>query len=216
MPAGMTLEPTIWNAVAIGGWNPHILSPRGVARHVFGVEEGTPVQLELAIDVPAVYRVSHDGFTVTPSTERLEVTTAIATFVGLSKAAGFLRKAMESLPVTPVSAAGLNIRYVLIDPDGALLPKLKVSLDDSLSDAGLTIKTRRISRTLEHLTGVINLKITAEEADRYEVELNLDCRTSRSEILVWLASSPATLRETARRIMQNVLGATLPEEINAE
>jgi hypothetical protein len=211
----MTLEPANWNAIAVGGWNPHILSPEGIAQHVFGLQPGTPVQLELAIDVPTLYRVSHNGFTVTPAAQRLDVSTEKRTFRAMCQAAGLLKKAMESLPVTPVGAAGLNIRYRLSDPDHQLLPRFKVSLDDDLSDAGFTIQRRRLSWTLEHGTGVINLKVETAGADQYDVEMNLDCRSGRADILTWLATTPEELHGTTRRIIENVLGATLPEEIDA-
>ncbi len=54
-----------WDVVVVGFWNPAILTPAGIWKRLFELEQGTPVELEVPIDGLAPYRVSHEEITVT-------------------------------------------------------------------------------------------------------------------------------------------------------
>jgi hypothetical protein len=72
----MPAEPFSWNAVVVGAWNTAILSPDGVRRRIFNLPDGTPIDLEIAIDRHGHFRIGHDGLVVIPTGSRLEVNNA--------------------------------------------------------------------------------------------------------------------------------------------
>ena len=107
----MPLTPDNWNVVVVGHWNRAILSPNGIAKRLFGLEDGTPVQVLIPLDVVGPYHVRHEKITVIPSNDRLLVQPLHSTFENLMDAMSIARRALEDLPLTPVFAAGINLNY---------------------------------------------------------------------------------------------------------
>ena len=209
-----TLTTREWNVVAVGGWNPAILSPSGIAKHIFGLPEGTPVKLELSLDAPSPgkYRVVHEGFRVSPTSTRLVVECERASFTNLRKAAGLISRACEELPVTPISAVGINTRFHLADAEaGSLVTSSPI--DDRLSDAGFPIKKRHVIRSLGFDPGAINLSIQVSEPTEYDIEFNFDCRGERAQMIDWLAISEEQMKTTISKVLMATFSVELPEEL---
>ena len=97
----MAGELSVWNVVVIGAWNTAILSPDGVRKRLFLLADGIPIGLEVAIDRPGHFRISHDGLVVIPTASRLEVAAANGTVTALTHAAEICRRAIAELPETP-------------------------------------------------------------------------------------------------------------------
>jgi hypothetical protein len=68
-------------------------------------------------------------------------------------------RALDSLPETPVSAAGVNFRYRVSEVSDDLLELTKTSLDDVFSDGGYEIVGRKVSRALTFNPGLINVEL---------------------------------------------------------
>ncbi len=100
-----------WNVVVVGSWNLAILTPAGITQRLFGLKDGETTIVELPLEAPGPYRVSHNGVTVVPSPGRLEVVPRESTNEGLVAAAEIAARAVSALPETLFQAAGVNIRF---------------------------------------------------------------------------------------------------------
>src|ERR1051326_5820594 len=107
----MPAEAFEWTVVVVGAWNRAILTPSGVARHLFGLEGEPVVQVELPLEYQGPIKISYGSLTVVPATDRIIVEMGDATYDNLGAACEIARRALEGLPETPVRAAGINLRY---------------------------------------------------------------------------------------------------------
>ena len=213
----MQLEPTAWNVVIAGDWNPAILTPNGIVRYVYGLEAETVVDLEVALDRPSVTRVKYGGFSISASSSRLIIDSDVPQFDILHQAAQFGVKGMESLPVTPIRAAGINVRYNVTEAPQVLVDRLSLSLDDALLDAEFEVSARRLQRTLSFEQGSINLSIQMVDAEPMRVELNFEKRSAvRAEIEEWLRMPSEALKCATNRVLTDVLGIAEEEIASAQ
>ncbi|MET0110029.1 MAG: hypothetical protein ABW084_14095 [Candidatus Thiodiazotropha sp.] len=74
LPGALLGTPIDWNIVVVGAWNVAILTPEGIARRLFNLEPGTPIEVQVAMDVGAPIRVRHDNIIVQPSPTSLVIT----------------------------------------------------------------------------------------------------------------------------------------------
>jgi hypothetical protein len=183
----MSVEPSTWNAVVIGAWNRAILTPDGVRRRLFQLPEGTPIELEVAVDLPGSFRVGHDGLLVIPATGRLEVAARAASLDAIQRACVLCQRALTSLPETPVSAAGVNIRYRLTEIPDAVLDLVRAPLDEALSDAGYEVTASMLRRSVALPPGVVNIEVSQAQAGGGTLEFNFHREsTTPSELREWL------------------------------
>ncbi|HET7789015.1 MAG TPA: hypothetical protein VFL36_23785 [Myxococcales bacterium] len=140
----------------MGAWNLAILTPDGIARRLFQLERGTPVEVQVAIDQQAPVRVLHDGLIVIPSRNSLLVQPQTAGTRGLQAAARIVARAIRSLPETPMTAAGVNVRYRLDPVPDELIRVVESTIDPRLADARFVIQYRGLLRQLGWNEGVIN------------------------------------------------------------
>ena len=61
----MNINPFDWNVVIVGYWNRAILTPAGVGRRLFGLEEGNPVLVEVPMNGLGPHRVKYSDLTIT-------------------------------------------------------------------------------------------------------------------------------------------------------
>lgn len=183
----MPPEPFNWTAVVIGAWNPAILSPNGVTRRLFELPADTPVELQIAVDRPGLFRVSHDGIIVAPTTTRLEVTSSVANTEGLSRACVLCQRALRSLPETPVTAVGINVRYRFAEIPNNVLDMVRAPLDEALSDAGHLVQATAANRSVTLAPGVIKMQISTDDSGGGRFEFNFHKEsTVPAELIAWL------------------------------
>jgi hypothetical protein len=151
----MPAEPFSWNAVVVGAWNTAILSPDGVRRRLFDLPEGTPIELEIAVDRPGNFRIGHDGLVVIPATSRLEVTTQVPSPESLERACRLCQRALQGLPETPVSAVGINVRYRFAELPDALLDLVRAPVDAALADADFQVQGAVTGRSVTVAPGAL-------------------------------------------------------------
>lgn len=184
----MPAQPNNWNIIISGAWNLAILTPNGISKRLFDLPTGTPLEVQVAIDQPGPYRVVHDGVTVAPSPQQLELSVQTNDLASLEKASQIGRKALNVLPETPVAAAGINIRYFLNDFSDKLLDLLKTPIDDVYSDENFTISNSITQRSLELNPGVINIEINQGRDGSGVVLMNFHCASSLpNELDQWLS-----------------------------
>lgn len=154
-----------WNVVINGAWNLSILTPKGIATRLFGLEPGVPVEVQVALDQAATIRVIHDTIRVSPISGRLMVDpVGDVTPERLAQSAQVAIGALRQLPQTPISACGVNIRYQYDELPATLIDVARSVVDDRLADAGHRIVERFVRRTLPYNDGVVNVEVI-EKAD---------------------------------------------------
>lgn len=202
----MPLLPNNWNVVVVGHWNRAILSPAGIARRLFRLPTGTPVQVLVPLDIVAPYHVRHDNITVIPGNDRLIVTPVHDTFENLSEATVVTRRALGDLPETPVFAAGLNLTY---KSDAALMALQQVTVsqwDDRLSDKNCVITSRSIMRSVQWRDGTTNVTITVEPTGACSVTFNFDYKSQSSEAIgKWLDLKACEIKKQVDQILFETL-----------
>lgn len=202
----MSMEAFNWNVVVAGYWNPAILTPSGIGQRLFGLDKGTPVLVEVPIDGGILpYRVRHADLTVTAEMTKLVIEADQPNYEILERAKTTAVKAIVSLPETPFTAAGFNIRWKILDPlPAGLIERIKCSLDDSLSDASFEIKSRSLRRTLKKDAGLINLDILLSEESK--IEFNFHRQSSKNdELIAWLSFPIAQVETIIQDVFDKVV-----------
>lgn len=209
----MNPNPSQWNVLIIGAWNPAILSPDGIRRRLFNLPDNTPIDLELAVDRPGHFRVAHNGMVVVPTMNSLEVFPRISDALSLQRACELAALALMQLPETPVTAAGVNIRYDFTELPDAIHDLIKASVDDFLSDRSFKIEKKVALRTLTYNPGVLNLQIT-EGTPGGTVEFNFHRESSSSdELRDWLAKAPEFVK-AAEQLVSTIGVNHVGREVN--
>lgn len=204
----MNLNPFDWNVVIVGYWNRAILTPAGIGRRLFRLDDGTPVAVEVPIDGLGPHRVKYADLTVIAETSRLVVQADVPTYDLLDRARKAAVLAIKSLPETPLSAAGFNVRVRIKDPSDELLTSLTPDLDNALSDAGFEISSRSLARRLKFKGGILNLNL--EESDDFRVVLNFDRHSSKKEDLIaWLEIPIIEIEEVVSGVFEKIFRTKL-------
>lgn len=211
----MSFQPYDWNVVVVGHWNRAILTPAGIGKRLFALPEGTPVSVELPIDGISPCRVRHGGLTVVAADDRILIGMDDLGYEHLCAAMGLGVAALEGLPETPVSAAGFNIRFKDPDPSPEFSTRMACDIDDRISDQGLPISARGLSRSLVWNGGFINLQITLDEQEGGHAIFNFHRASHNAEDLTaWLRVDLAEVRTTTEALLTEVLGIETREAGN--
>lgn len=208
------LKPIGWSTVVVGKWNPAILTPKGIAEHIFGKTGDIPIEVLVPLDAMGPSKVKIEGLLVSANFERLIIDCKKNDWDSLEKSRKYCQKAIDSLPKTPLSAVGFNVRYELEDPKPEFLKLLKPMLDDSISDNNLEIVERETRRSLLWKDGTINLHMVTQEATKYQFLLNFDTKSVDNEILkTWLKTPIQEVQDITKTIMCSVLKICKEDEI---
>jgi hypothetical protein len=207
------VEPFDWNVVVVGYWNPAILTPSGIARRLFELDEGTPIAVEVPMDGLAPHRVRHDGIIVTADSGRLAISLEVPNLKNLERARQIAIRAIEKLPETPLTAAGFNIRLKLDDPPKQLFEATAADLDKLLSDTDFSIKTMSIRRSIEYGQGLLNLDISQKDGGDMKMEFNFHRQSPVvAELREWLEISCDDVKTACATILEKLAGLEFKEE----
>ena len=204
------MDPFDWNVVIAGRWNRAILTPKGVARFVYALEEDQNLRIEVPVDGLSPYRVFHpDGdIFVSHDPFRLLINLKTPGYRALGKAMRAGATALERLPVTPVTAAGFNVKFRTTEPLD--LDHLgSTGADDRLSDGGFAMRARTFGRVLAFGDGELNVAIMTDDD-----ETVLHCNFHRGsedkpDLIAWLSMEPDDVRRTVRNLCESL---SLPAE----
>lgn len=202
----MSLEPFDWNVVIVGYWNLAILTPAGIGKRLFHVEEGTNLRVQVSLDVLSPHRVQRsDGLTVIPDSNSLVIVPSSFSYCGLGHALEIGRQALESLPETPVFAAGINLRFHLTDPSYELTNSLCVGIDGRISDSDFIIKERRIRRSVQFESGTLNLGYYSNDKSPDSILLNYEKKSEDWKSLrEWLSMPIEKIADTTSKVLKDV------------
>lgn len=198
-----------------GSWNAAILTPRGVASRLFQIAPETPVEIQVQLDRPGPLRVVHSGIVVAPSAAELIVQSEIPSEDGLKRSAEISLRAIESLPETPFTAAGINVRYMFSEVPDTLMPALGSVLDERLIDAEMTIISKGIKRAVSWKDGILNIEIRTNPNSSCEVLFNFHRQSTKMEELgEWLRHADLMIA-TAKDFLTHRLSLKV-EEANVD
>ena len=153
--------------VSIGGWNSHIFTPQWVATNVFGVSDGT--SMELKLDERQMTLLYKSGDIVFSSTEiGVEFKTQNATIDNCLKLERFYQHLVELLPYTPIRAFGYN--YNLVFPLDVFL-KTRLARFVERKDIGVDYRTSSFSFTVSKEKSLRSVNVNFQE-DKVEVVCN--------------------------------------------
>ena len=203
------LEAIDWGVVVVGRWNPSILTPVGIAQRLFELEEGTPIEVRLAIDVMLPPVVTHDSLRVTVGSQLLVIEPLTHSYFYLERARALARNALISLPETPVTAAGVNVRYVYKEADDYLSRVQEITtceLDEAISSLDQRISKRSVSRSIPTLDGQLNLSVNEDEEGHVKIQFNFEFVSQEVEKQrEWLRSPIDGFEREVRRTLTETL-----------
>lgn len=208
----MRFDPGGWSVVLIGRWNPAILTPAGIAKHLFQYPEGKALQVMVPLDGYSAYLVtdSEDETTVHVEKDRLQIDLRRYSYRCLEKACRAGASALRQLPVTPVSAVGVNINGRCEAPPRELLSLFENAVSRKLTDAGYAVKSRAIGHTLAYEAGQINVLLRlGDDGVTLNCNFHLDTPTTEAAI-AWLGKPVGCWHEQVKRIA-SAMGCELEE-----
>lgn len=206
----MDFKPSDWNVVIVGRWNPAILTPGGIKKLVFKMEDNEKVEVAVPLDGLSPYLVKHPekNITVITDVNRLLIKLENEDYQTLANAMEAGVNALESLPQTPFVAAGFNIRFNAEESPIEILDICTSTIDTKIGDLGHTISARGISRTVSYGDGNLNININLN--NKSEVLFNFHRNSNKKDELVsWLHTDVSTVKTEVERIIDKL-------EINIE
>ena len=190
------------NITIIGSFNPTILSPEWVMKHVLGLRAGETRNVEMfgaTTGGPNVYRIGEVYWVAERG--RLRV------FGPLEEAGPFGANILQSLPHTPVSAAGINLRE-FIDADLSKIGPFAVEVDrDGTRDllGGVPQEVSFAHRRMRDDGVNLMLRITVAESDtRAMLDLNYHLSATSAEQLAQHINRSGEFAVDARRIIESL------------
>lgn len=156
------------------------------------------------------YLVGHPNQQIEVAVEptRLLIQLGQTTYEALAAAMQMGVNVLESLRETPVSAVGINVKFQIqgeeIDPAEMASLVDHPTVDNSVSEAGLEIVRRTVSRGLKYGEGVLNLEF-ASSLDQFDVAFNFHKGTNNHDALSnWLKQDITGVQSTVEKILSSV------------
>jgi hypothetical protein len=156
--------------VMVGGWNVRIFSPLWVTQHLTDEQE---VGLEVAVNNPALpMRLVFEGLQMEVSGTRIALKPAAADGETLRRLQRVARRILELLPHTPVSAVGVNLKYLEQRPEPELARLFQLGDNDALSGMGIQIASTTLRRSLLIDGRALHFSVTFQEDDAVAFDFN--------------------------------------------
>ncbi len=204
----MPLVPFDWNVIIRGFWNKAIFTPNRVSKNLFGLDEGTALQVLVPIDGMNPLKMIHNNIVVSVNSDVLEIAMEKYEFPKIKECLDIGTKALSWLKETPVFAGGYNIRFKLTQQDAmSISDSIKTALDNSLSDAGYTIKERSSARVVVEGNGEIRLITKIGQQGDVNITINFNKNSFIiADIVNWFSVSADYLEKKTKELLENVYG----------
>lgn len=201
----MPLEPTSWNIVLLGAWNPAIFSPKGINQIAFQLVEGTPMAVEIPIDSTGSARVTHEGIRISLENDRVFIELTPPTWDSMARALNLACNVLDNLPRTPLRGGGVNFRFSSTD-GGAIAEAIQTpTLDAQIGSAGYDVRVWGVKRTVEFDPGVLNLTMVySEEGNSVEFNFHKD-GTTAADLRPLFTRNTSDFRECVEQIQDAIL-----------
>lgn len=200
-----------WNVVVAGAWNRAILTPSGIAKRLFATEPNTALQVEIPLDGIGPFRVRINSLLVSVGNGRLVLEAQTPDYETLGSAMAAGARALAALGETPVSAAGINVRYRFETTPFRLAELTRTELDTELTKLDLPVRGRETRRQVPFKSGSLNVLITEADAGEGTLVLNFNLDSTDPRLLeAWLQCPTPDLEVIATKVC-NALGLDLTE-----
>jgi len=205
----MELEPFDWNVVIAAYWNRAIFTPNGIAKRLFKIPEGAGMEVLVPVNLLESPVVKYDDIIVRVEDRRLIVGATKGSYEVLSKAMEMGRNALLTLPETPASAAGFNVRFKITSGRSKIEHLVAATdLDGCLSDTGYEIVGRFLNRRIRcrgtpFEKGIVTFSLDLQD-DAAKIEMNFH-RDSNDvkELVDWLSISSSDARKTVEELLSS-------------
>ena len=207
----MQLQSKNWSVVLVGRWNSAILTPAGIAKHIFGLE-GKPLPIAVPLDGFSPYIVSNPGETLSVRVEdnRVVIDITKSSFTDMEAGLACGVNALKNLPVTPISGVGFNLNFSANESAPEIISSTGCVIDKNISDQLLTITERIIQRSIKFGEGQLNLNIKLPSKGA-SVNCNFHMGTTDVEkAKKWLTMPMVEIKEILGKI-EKIVGVTLQE-----
>ena len=186
----MMIRPVDWSVVIAGRWNRAILTPAGIAKRLFGIDNASQIRVAVPLDGVSPYQVRHPEHGIVAMTDdnRIIILATRNTYENLKHAMAAGVNALRELPVTPVTAAGFNVNYFSEGITTEIAGLFEAVIDKTVSELGKPVRARSITRSLEYGRGVLNFTLSLDQAGfKLQCNFNLDSKNDE-ELKTWLQS----------------------------
>ena len=216
----MLVRPSGWSVVIAGRWNRAILTPAGIAKRVFRLPDAQKVMVAVPLDGISPYQVRHptDDIIAMTDESRLLIHLVGLDYGRLEAAMGAGVNAMESLPETPVVAAGFNVNFEGTEITPEIARILASDTDSKLIGVAAPIAGRSLARSLDYGAGKLNVTLSGEQS-----VLKLSCNFHRdsdriSELRDWLQTPISAVRDTIGKLLAalDLEAEEVPDDTNDE
>ncbi len=163
------MEPNLsgWSIVLVGAWNPAILMPPWLGKHVLEQEDTTvQILLPLAQADQRIFDYSDYQFRLIVRQDRVQVAPMVLSDKALTTCETVVGKLLSLLPHTPITAIGINLAFQAEGAQGQLIEVLTPSDGDVLQGLALEPQATSIKRTLRG--------VTSEGSPELRLTMNLD------------------------------------------
>lgn len=198
-----------WTVVIVGCWNRMIFMPKWVSENLFDVPEIQKLVPIMPI-APLIYRT--DEISLFVEDQKLVVQARQPTLECLQKMETMAVTALDKLPVTPISAMGLNFGFVEAAPSERLLKLFNFGDDVDIGSLGWDIGTRNLVRQLTRGKAILNLKLSS---DSKEVEIHANFHTdvaSASDAVNSIKGKIIDRYKECKKLLADVYGLRAEEE----
>ena len=212
----MGLSPVDWSVVIVGRWNRAILTPAGIASRIFHTDDKQQLAVLVPLDGVSPFIVRDYGGDVSVMTDesRLFIRVENMTDECLQKAMSYGFNVLNSLPHTPVSAAGFNVNYESHDLTTGSAMLIAADIDKRLSDISRRVVNRVVGRSFEFQSGELRLALAAED-DSFKVLGNFHrASTEVDDLKTWLSTPVADIRSAIEELL-NAFGLHIEESHDA-
>lgn len=195
-----------WSVVVAGKWNPAILNPAGIKSKLFQLNDETDLQVQVPLDGYSPYRVGlPDGnLFVLADENRIVIDLADRSYETLAEGMSVAKRALESLPETPVVAAGWNINFKTDEVPAKISKIVSAEIDDDFSDNNWNIDSRSFGRSFFWGEGIINMTLIRSMED-CTVKLNFHKSSkSSNELKVWLQTPMEEVKEQVDKLLDTL------------
>lgn len=173
----MHVPPKTSTIVLVGKWNPFILTPQWVGKHIF---EEDKIEGEVALGPLVALRLRGPGAEIAPTRDRVTISAEESTPEGLDCIERLGRKLLKMLPHTPIDAVGVNHAFVE-DVAGADIVSLFNCDDKDKLPREMPVETIEIGRRLSGDGYKLNLKLSNEQGSevvRFDFNFHYDIHRS--------------------------------------
>ncbi|MGA2797988.1 MAG: hypothetical protein ABSE63_10435 [Thermoguttaceae bacterium] len=206
----MAIQPFEWSVVIVGRWNRAILTPAGIAKRVFKLEDQKQVPVLVPLDGISPYLVKHPEYEIIVCTDEksLQIRLEKFDYDTLAQAMVFGSNAIMFLPETPLVAVGVNVNFEIPNVTPPLASLLAGDIDKSLSTVNYNVISRSVVRSFVFGEGQLNTTIIIENGsfkimfNFHRSSTNIDPEKIRIDLENWLKTPKEQIHNTVDNILQ--------------